>query len=190
MKLTHVLMLTSALKLTHALKSTRALKLTYDLDNTFRLILYNQNSCVDFKRYNLNHFEISLKIISWYALTIFKRWNRFQNSSSFRPSFTNRCLSPLKAYGCPNSPSRDLASINAFRIDFTDLFLSGLLIRFIALNASSQLTVQNGSTNKIAVSFLRIRYSVSFKVFKMYSANDAKFLNFNLKALRCARNFV
>ena len=57
------------MKLTHALISTRALKLTYDLDKTFRLILYHQNSCVNFKRYNPNRFEISLKIICWHVLT-------------------------------------------------------------------------------------------------------------------------
>eukprot|EP00493_Phyllostaurus_siculus_P016770 UN17027 len=51
------------MKLTHALKLTRALKLTYDLDKTIRLILYHQNSCVNFKRYIPNRFEISLKII-------------------------------------------------------------------------------------------------------------------------------
>ena len=129
MKLTHALILTRALKLTHALKSmyalklthawklthafklTRAFKLRYELGKTFRLILYHQNSCVNFKRYNPNRFEISLKIICWHVLTIFKRWNRFQNNSSSRPSSTNQGLFelfPFKASRCPNSPSRDL----------------------------------------------------------------------------------
>ena len=108
LKLTRALKLTHAWKLTHAFKLTRAFKLRYELGKTFRLILYHQNSCVNFKRYNPNRFEISLKIICWHVLTIFKRWNRFQNNSSFRPSSTNQCLSPLKASRCPNSPSRDL----------------------------------------------------------------------------------
>ena len=45
------------------MKLTHALKLTYDLDKMFKLILNHQNSCVNFKRYNPNRFEISLKII-------------------------------------------------------------------------------------------------------------------------------